>query len=153
MSWKVINFFDPQYADKVNAGLIDLNDIHWSPLNTVFIGNKDGFKINETIEISPLKPEIVDSYEIGLKKLVNQRIFLDFSAFYSTYKNFITPLRMIHSFYPNNAPFQSQWVTHQGESHIDNYLDKIQAVYSYTSTGLTKVCLLYTSPSPRDQRG
>lgn len=139
MSWKVINFFDPQYADKVNAGLIDLSDIHWSPLNTVFMGNKDGFKINETIEIPPLKPEIVDSYEIGLKKLVNQRIFIDFSAFYSTYKNFITPLRMVHSFYPNDAPFQSQWVTHQGEEHIDNYLDKIQAVYSYTSTGLTKV--------------
>ena len=30
-------------------------------------------------------------------------------------------------------------VTHQGADHIDNYLDKIQAVYSYTSTGLTTV--------------
>ena len=139
MSWKVINFFDPQYVDKVNAGLIDLNTVHWSPLNTVFMGNKDGFKINETIEIPPLRPEIVDSYEIGLKKLVNSSTFIDFSAFYSTYKNFITPLRMVHSFYPNDEPFQSQWVTHEGDKHIDNYLDRIQAVYSYTSTGLTKV--------------
>tara|TARA_B100001175_G_C19453240_1_gene612436 strand:- start:692 stop:1393 length:702 start_codon:yes stop_codon:yes gene_type:complete len=46
---------------------------------------------------------------------------------------------MVHSFYPNDDPFQSQWVTHQGTDHIDNYLDKIQAVYSYTSTGLTTV--------------
>ena len=139
MDWKVINFFDPEYADKVRAGLIDLNTVYWSPLNTVFMGNKDGFKINETIEIPPLRPEVVDSYEIGLKKLVNSRTFIDLSAFYSTYKNFITPLRMVHSFYPNDDPFQSQWVTHQGADHIDNYLDKIQAVYSYTSTGLTTV--------------
>ncbi len=139
MDWKVINFFDPEYADKVRAGLIDLNTVHWSPLNTVFMGNKDGFKINETIEIPPLRPEIVDSYEVGLKKLLNNRTFIDISAFYSTYKNFITPLRMVHSFYPNDEPFQSQWVTHQGSDHIDNYLDKIQAVYSYTSTGLTTV--------------
>ena len=139
MDWKVINFFDPEYADKVRAGLIDLNTVYWSPLNTVFMGNKDGFKINETIEIPPLRPEVVDSYEIGLKKLVNSRTFIDLSAFYSTYKNFITPLRMVHSFYPNDDPFQSQWVTHQGTDHIDNYLDKIQAVYSYTSTGLTTV--------------
>ena len=139
MDWKVINFFDPEYADKVRAGLIDLNTVYWSPLNTVFMGNKDGFKINETIEIPPLRPEVVDSYEIGLKKLVNSRTFIDLSAFYSTYKNFITPLRMVHSFYPNDDPYQSQWVTHQGTDHIDNYLDKIQAVYSYTSTGLTTV--------------
>ena len=139
MDWKVINFFDPEYADKVRAGLIDLNTVYWSPLNTVFMGNKDGFKINETIEIPPLRPEVVDSYEIGLKKLVNSRTFIDLSAFYSTYKNFITPLRMVHSFYPNDDPYQSQWVTHQGADHIDNYLDKIQAVYSYTSTGLTTV--------------
>ena len=138
-SWKVVNFFDPQYADKVRAGLIDLNTVYWSPLNTVFMGNKDGFKINETIEVPPLRPEIVDSYEIGLKKIVNQRLFLDVSAFYSKYKNFITPLRMVHNFYPNDAPFHSQWVTHEGTDHIDNYLDRIQAVYSYTSTGLTKV--------------
>ena len=139
MSWKVINFFDPEYADKVRAGLIDLNSVYWSPLNTVFMGNKDGFKINETIEVPALKPEIVDSYEIGLKKLVNQKLFVDVSLFYSKYKNFITPLRMVHSFYPNDAPFKSQWVTHEGTDHIDNYLDRIQAVYSYTSTGLTKV--------------
>ena len=139
MDWKVINFFDPEYADKVRAGLIDLNTVYWSPLNTVFMGNKDGFKINETIEIPPLRPEVVDSYEIGLKKLVNSRTFIDISGFYSTYKNFITPLRMVHSFYPNDDPYQSQWVTHQGADHIDNYLDKIQAVYSYTSTGLTTV--------------
>ncbi len=139
MDWKVINFFDPEYADKVRAGLIDLNTVYWSPLNTVFMGNKDGFKINETIEIPPLRPEVVDSYEIGLKKLVNSRTFIDLSMFYSTYKNFITPLRMVHSFYPNDDPYQSQWVTHQGADHIDNYLDKIQAVYSYTSTGLTTV--------------
>ena len=139
MSWKVINFFDPEYADKVRAGLIDLNSVYWSPLNTVFMGNKDGFKINESIEVPPLKPEIVDSYEIGLKKLVNQKLFVDVSLFYSKYKNFITPLRMVHSFYPNDAPFKSQWVTHEGTDHIDNYLDRIQAVYSYTSTGITKV--------------
>jgi hypothetical protein len=46
---------------------------------------------------------------------------------------------MVHSFYPNDAPFKSQWVTHEGTDHIDNYLDRIQAVYSYTSTGITKV--------------
>ena len=87
--------------------MIDLNTVYWSPLNTVFMGNKDGFKINETIEILPLRPEVVDSYEIGLKKLVNSRTFIDLSAFYSTYKNFITPLRMVHSFYPNDDPYQS----------------------------------------------
>ena len=48
MSWKVINFFDPEYADKVRAGLIDLNSVYWSPLNTVFMGNNDGFKIANT---------------------------------------------------------------------------------------------------------
>ena len=59
MDWKVINFFDPEYADKVRAGLIDLNTVHWSPLNTVFMGNKDGFKINETIEIPPLRQRLL----------------------------------------------------------------------------------------------
>ena len=46
---------------------------------------------------------------------------------------------MVHSFYPNTDPYRSQWVTHLGSEHIDNYLDRIQAVYSYTSTGISKV--------------
>tara|TARA_E500000178_G_scaffold43862_1_gene39234 strand:+ start:176 stop:3019 length:2844 start_codon:yes stop_codon:yes gene_type:complete len=137
--WKVINFFDPEYADKVRAGLLDLNSVYWSPLSTVFMGNRDGFKVNENIEIPPLKPEIVDSYEFGIKKLIRRNIFIDYSMFYSKYQNFITPLRMVHSFYPNTDPYRSQWVTHLGSEHIDNYLDRIQAVYSYTSTGISKV--------------
>ena len=137
--WKVINFFNPEFADKVRAGLLNLDEIYWSPLSTVFMGNKDGFKVNETIQIPPLKPEIVDSYELGLKKLIKQNIFIDFSMFYSLYQNFITPLRMVHSFYPNTEPYRSQWVTHLGSEHVDNYLDQIQAVYSYTSTGISRV--------------
>ena len=29
--------FDPEYADKVRAGLLDLNSVYWSPLSTVFM--------------------------------------------------------------------------------------------------------------------
>ena len=119
----------------INDGKLFYNDLNFLPMKTQFLGNKNGFTINENYKIPGLDIETVDSYEFGLKKLFSGNIFLDASFFYSKYRNFISPLRVIHDFYPSNEPYIPEQITHIGNNFISDYVSRSTSViYSYTST-------------------
>ena len=131
----VININNPYYQTMINDGKLFYNDLNFLPMKTQFLGNKNGFTINENYKIPGLDIETVDSYEFGLKKLFSGNIFLDASFFYSKYRNFISPLRVIHDFYPSNEPYIPEQITHIGNNFISDYVSRSTSViYSYTST-------------------
>ncbi len=130
-----INVNDPLVQQQINSGQLSYSDLNFYPMQTQFRGNRDGFIIDENTEIPPLGIETVDSYEMGLKKMFFGRMFLDVSLFYSEYKNFISPLRIINDFYPSEAPYIPQQITQVGDQYLNDLNARSRTVlYSYTST-------------------
>tara|TARA_B100000886_G_scaffold97046_1_gene64399 strand:- start:4005 stop:6929 length:2925 start_codon:yes stop_codon:yes gene_type:complete len=130
-----VNVNDPDVRAQINNGTLNYNDLLFVPMQTQFRGNKDGFIIDEETVIPPLEIETVDSYELGMKKLFAGNLFVDVSLFYSRYENFISPLRVIHDFYPAEDPYIPEQVTHIGDEYIsDLNVRNSSVIYSYTST-------------------
>ncbi len=132
----ILNLNDPRIQAQVNSGDIDLNKIRWQPVNTTFHGNKDGFKIDGGKEIPALGIETVDGLDIGFKNVFSNKLLVDIVLFYSRYENFISPLRMIHSFYPNTFPYIPEFPSQIGERPIENWSERLTATFSYTATGV-----------------
>ena len=131
----ILNVNNPSVQDQINSGDIRYGQMIFKQMQTQFRGNRNGFTINEEIVVPPLDIETVDSYEIGLKKLFYGKIFVDASFFYSRYKNFISPLRIIHNFYPADAPYIPEQVTSIGDEFIYDFNSRnLSVIYSYTST-------------------
>ena len=136
-SWinQLLNVNNPLIQEQINEGELNYSDLTFYPMQTQFRGNRDGFMIDEKTYVPPLEIETVDSYEFGMKKLFFGKLFLDVSLFFSEYKNFISPLRIIHDFYPSTAPYIPQQVTNIGDEFISDYNRRNSSViYSYTST-------------------
>ena len=130
-----VNVNDPDVRAQINNGTLNYDDLLFVPMQTQFRGNKDGFIIDEEMVIPPLEIETVDSYELGMKKLFAGNLFVDVSLFYSRYENFISPLRVIHDFYPAEDPYIPEQVTHIGDEYIsDLNVRNSSVIYSYTST-------------------
>ena len=130
-----VNVNDPDVRAQINNGTLNYDDLLFVPMQTQFRGNKDGFIIDEETVIPPLEIETVDSYELGMKKLFAGNLFVDVSLFYSRYENFISPLRVIHDFYPAEDPYIPEQVTHIGDEYIsDLNVRNSSVIYSYTST-------------------
>ena len=136
-SWinQLLNVNNPLIQEQINEGELNYSDLTFYPMQTQFRGNRDGFMIDEKTYVPPLEIETVDSYEFGMKKLFFGKLFLDVSLFFSEYKNFISPLRIIHDFYPSTAPYIPEQVTNIGDEFISDYNRRNSSViYSYTST-------------------
>ncbi len=61
-------------------------------------GNGHGFKIrtgDAIVNIDPLEPETNTTYEIGYSGFATKKLHIDFNAYHSKYKNFISPLNVI----------------------------------------------------------
>ena len=132
----ILNLNDPRIQSQINSGLIDLEKVRWQPINTAFHGNKDGFKIEGGKEIPPLGIETVDGIDFGIKNVFSNKLLVDIVLFYSRYENFISPLRMIHSFYPNTYPYIPEFPSYIGEEPIQNWAERLTATFSYTATGV-----------------
>ena len=132
----ILNMYDPRVQEQINNGEVITDDIIWFPINTVFYGNKDGFQIDGGKEIPPLGIETVDGIDFGFKNVFSNKLLLDVVVFYSRYENFISPLRMIHSFYPNTYPYIPEFPSHIGDESINNWTEKLTATFSYTATGV-----------------
>jgi iron complex outermembrane receptor protein len=64
------------------------------------LGNANGFLVkdmagNTIADVEPLKPEQVDSFELGYKGMVDQHTYIDAVAYQSYYHDFISPLTSI----------------------------------------------------------
>ena len=71
----VININNPYYQTMINDGKLFYNDLNFLPMKTQFLGNKNGFTINENYKIPGLDIETVDSYEFGLKAIFRKHLF------------------------------------------------------------------------------
>ena len=77
----------------------------------VVMGNKDGFVINDSIEVPGLKVEQVSSYEFAIKKLFFGKLFIDASFYYSKYDNFKSPLQRMNNLLPRTEPYDIARIT------------------------------------------
>ena len=75
------------------------------------MGNKDGFVINDSIELPGLKVEQVSSYEFAIKKLLFGKLFIDASFYYSKYDNFKSPLQRMNNLLPRSEPYDIARIT------------------------------------------
>ncbi|HEX8209885.1 MAG TPA: TonB-dependent receptor [Longimicrobium sp.] len=72
---------------------------NFAPTFGVF-GNPSGFTVRNAAGDSihgyrPMEPEENRTWEVGYKALINGRLFVDVAAYYSRYKNFMSPLTLI----------------------------------------------------------
>ena len=128
----IINWWDPEnngfgnrlqqwfFANNTNGDNTitsdELNIYNSVRMQGVLLGNKDGLTINDSLHIPGLKIEEVESYDIALKKLMFGKLFIDISAFYSTYKNFKTPLQRMNQLVYQQAPYGFTSITNANGS-------------------------------------
>jgi outer membrane receptor protein involved in Fe transport len=87
-------------------------------INDILLGNRTGYTIkdangNVIAEIDPLRPEKVDSLELGYKAAVASNIYVDAVGYDSWYHDFISPLTQLanpagmmptFAFFPDGTP-------------------------------------------------
>ncbi|MGE5182228.1 MAG: TonB-dependent receptor [Acidobacteriota bacterium] len=66
----------------------------------MLLGNRNGYLIHDAggnviADIAPLKPEQVDSFELGYKGELDERTYVDAVAYQSYYHDFISPLTQV----------------------------------------------------------
>lgn len=59
------------------------------------LGNGEGFTLTDGTKIQKLEVETINSYEIGYKGKLSDKLYLDTNAYYNLSDNFISPLRNI----------------------------------------------------------
>ncbi len=77
------------------------------------LGNGEGFTLSDGNKVSPLDVESINTYEIGYKGKIANKLFIDANAYYNQSENFISPLRMI------TDAANGVVVTHVGDKPID----------------------------------
>jgi iron complex outermembrane receptor protein len=76
------------------------------------LGNGEGFTLTDGTKIAKLDVETINSYEIGYKGQLSDKLFVDVNAYYNQSDNFISPLRNIADAANGN------FVTHVGDKPI-----------------------------------
>ena len=61
----------------------------------------------ETTVLNPLKPEQIKSLEFGYRSIVAEKLFVDFTAYYSIYSNFIGDVRVVNPLHGAQAGQES----------------------------------------------
>jgi len=81
------------------------------------LGNGEGFTLTDGTKIQKLDVETINSYEIGYKGKLTEKLFIDTNAYYNQSDNFISPLRNIADAANGNN------VTHVGDQPIGDVVD------------------------------
>lgn len=61
----------------------------------LILGNGEGFTLSNGTEIKALEVETINSFELGFKGQISDKLFIDVSGYYNLSENFISPLRNI----------------------------------------------------------
>lgn len=122
------------------------------------LGNGEGFTLTDGTKINKLDVETINSYEIGYKGQLTDKLFIDVNAYYNQSDNFISPLRNIADAANGN------FVTHVGDKpigevsegntgafiltysnfgHVDTYGADIGLNYYFTDTFRTSINYSY----------
>ena len=80
----------------------------------LLIGNGEGFTLTDGTKIKRLDVETIDSYEIGYKGQLSDKLFVDANAYYNQSENFISPLRNVADAANGN------FVTHIGDERFED---------------------------------
>jgi len=81
------------------------------------LGNGEGFTLTDGTKIQKLDVETINSYEIGYKGQLSDKLFIDTNAYYNQSDNFISPLRNIADAANGN------YVTHIGDQPIGDVVE------------------------------
>ncbi|RMA64352.1 iron complex outermembrane receptor protein [Ulvibacter antarcticus] len=81
------------------------------------LGNGEGFTLTDGTKIEKLDVETINSYEIGYKGKLSDKLFIDTNAYYNQSDNFISPLRNIADAANGN------FVTHIGDQPIGEVIE------------------------------
>lgn len=81
------------------------------------LGNGEGFTLTDGTKIQKLDVETINSYEVGFKGKLSDKLFIDANAYYNQSDNFISPLRNIADAANGNN------VTHVGDKPIGEVVD------------------------------
>nr|WP_321227973.1 TonB-dependent receptor [uncultured Psychroserpens sp.] len=81
------------------------------------LGNGEGFTLTDGTKIQKLDVETINSYEIGYKGKLSDKLFIDTNAYYNQSDNFISPLRNIADAANGNN------VTHIGNQPIGDVVE------------------------------
>lgn len=56
------------------------------------LGNGEGFTLTDGTQIEPLEVETIQTFEVGYKGILGERVYVDANAYYNMSENFISPL-------------------------------------------------------------
>jgi len=81
------------------------------------LGNGEGFTLKDGTKIAKLDVETINSYEIGYKGKLSDKLFIDTNAYYNQSDNFISPLVNVSGTATGN------FVTHVGDQPIGELIE------------------------------
>lgn len=84
----------------------------------IALGNGEGFTLSDGSKIDPLVVETVNTYEMGYKGILNEKMYIDANAYYNQSENFISPLTNISGTFVGEPG-----VTHRGDTPIAELTD------------------------------
>lgn len=83
---------------------------HMKIMGGIGLGNADGFTKADGSKVDPLRPETVQTFEVGYKgHLAKGRLFIDVNAYYNKSKDFLSPLLPVIG------------VTHKGDKPLSDF--------------------------------
>ena len=97
------------------------------------LGNGEGFTLTDGTKIAKLEVETINSYEIGYKGQLTDKLFIDTNAYYNQSDNFISPLRNIADAANGN------FVTHVGDQPIGDVSDGNTGAFILTYSNFGEV--------------
>jgi iron complex outermembrane receptor protein len=103
-------------------------------------GNRDGITVKKASDNSvvrvynPLVPERNTTWELGYKGLINNRLFVDVSGYYSRYQNFLSPLVTIANPYATGGAATVAYNNANNQPFVDEH-NVPQVVLTYFNLG------------------
>jgi outer membrane receptor protein involved in Fe transport len=107
-------------------------------ITDMLLGNRNGYLIhdmagNVIADIEPLKPEQVDSFELGYKGMVDEHTYIDAVAYQSYYHDFISPLTSVAN------PAMGTFATTKDGTPVGNGTATQGALLTYMNFGKANV--------------
>jgi len=86
----------------------------------LILGNGVGFTRSDDTKVAPLKPETIQTFEVGYKgQMADGKLFLDVNAYYNTSDDFISPLTQIAPTGLSGGPV----ITQRGDQPITDFTE------------------------------
>ncbi|MEJ1242190.1 TonB-dependent receptor [Chryseolinea sp. T2] len=93
------------------------------------LGNSEGFTRSDGSKVAPIKPETLQTLEVGYKNIFYKRkLFVDIDAYYNWASNLISPVVSI-------TTIGGPAITHRGDQPIEDFVPPKTPISSYINYG------------------